>query len=144
MRWTRLITRTAASGAALGTGIGMLLFNGSSAGTVYLVLAALLLPLPLWRPFARMAGLPIRVVAVDAQAATTHHGPMRTPFTEFMSYTKPCTEPCPACGTFALRLYTEPGQTEEKAICTNRYCTMSPFHRGEEWPPRRDTADPTP
>ncbi|WP_406735372.1 hypothetical protein OG508_28165 [Streptomyces sp. NBC_01108] len=63
---------------------------------------------------------------------------MRTPFAEFMSYTEQHPEPCPTCGTFGQRKYTEPSETEPKIICVNRYCSVSPFHDpNAHWPPHK-------
>jgi hypothetical protein len=55
-----------------------------------------------------------------------------SPFREFLKYTKPGpAEPCAGCGTYALRLYVEPGSQEEKVVCTNFRCLDSPLYRTE-------------
>lgn len=60
---------------------------------------------------------------------------MKTPFAEFLSYSEQHPEPCPTCGTFGQRIYTEPNATEPKVICVNRRCTVSPFYDSNAQPP---------
>lgn len=53
-----------------------------------------------------------------------------TPFSEFMKYTKPGPQRrCDACGTYSLRLYTEPASQDERIVCTNPACSVSPLRR---------------